>query len=79
MEFSVGDFLLSYQPLLPDILHKSQLVPNDYANSTQMQIQKVEEIGDGNLNFVYRVQFALFCREIHKGELPNCYAMIAYG
>ena len=59
MEFSVGDFLLSYQRLLPDILHKSQLVPNDYANSTQMQIQKVEEIGDGNLNFVYRVQFAL--------------------
>ena len=62
MEFSVGDFLLSYQRLLPDILHKSQLVPNDYANSTQIQIQKVEEIGDGNLNFVYRVQFAQLVR-----------------
>ena len=59
MEFSVKEFLISYQSQLQDVLHKVRLVPSCCNDSTQLQIQKVEEIGDGNLNFVYRVQLAL--------------------
>lgn len=48
------DFFDAHRDELRKALNSSR-IPNILIESCNLQVQKVEEIGDGNLNFVYRI------------------------
>lgn len=58
MDFSAGELIHGAREL-PELLRKFKLLPNGHATGVQPQVIKVEEIGDGNLNYVYRAHLSI--------------------
>lgn len=58
MDFSAGELIHGAHEL-PELLRKFKLLPSGHAAGVQLQVIKVEEIGDGNLNYVYRAHLSI--------------------
>ena len=59
MEFSVEELLEAHRSELVELLRRSSLAQGVGGGLDQWELIKSEEIGDGNLNFVYRGHLTL--------------------